>query len=148
MYHPVVASTAGAGAQTREGAETQAMEPKVKVWVAFGDQTKFGEGRARLFELIDQAGSINKAVIQLGMSYRMVWGYIRELEAAAGFPLLRRTPRRGGQGGTHLTPEGRRFLKRYWAFHHGLERAVTHEFTRAFKRRVTGGPGTRGDRSS
>jgi molybdate transport system regulatory protein len=113
------------------------MEPKVKIWVAFGDQTKFGEGRARLFELIDRAGSINKAVNELGMSYRMVWGYIRELEAAAGFQLLRRTPRRGGVGGTRLTPEGRKFLKRYWAFHHGLESAVTHEFAHAFKSRLT-----------
>jgi molybdate transport system regulatory protein len=111
------------------------MEPKVKIWVAFGDQTKFGEGRARLFELIDRLGSINKAVLQLGMSYRMVWGYIRELEAAAGFPLLRRTPRQGGQGGTRLTPDGRRFLERYWAFHRGLERDVTRRFSSAFKRR-------------
>ena len=111
------------------------MEPKVKIWVAFGDQTKFGEGRARLFELIDRLGSINKAVLQEGMSYRMVWGYIRELESAAGFPFLHRTPRRGGQGGTRLTPKGRQFVEQYWAFHHGLESTVTRRFAGAFKRR-------------
>jgi molybdate transport system regulatory protein len=108
------------------------MEPKVKIWVAFGEQTKFGEGRARLFELIDQAGSINKAVKQLGMSYRMVWGYIRELEAAAGFPVFERTPKRGDRGGTRLTAEGRALVDRYWGFHRGLERAAEHEFARGF----------------
>ena len=111
------------------------MEPKVKIWVAFGDQTKFGEGRARLFELIDRAGSINKAVRQLGMSYRMVWGYIRELEAAAGVPMFHRTPRHGDQGGTRLTPEGRALVDQYWKFHRRLERASGLEFARAFTHR-------------
>jgi len=28
------------------------MKPRVKVWVAFTDELKFGDGRARLLELI------------------------------------------------------------------------------------------------
>src|ERR1700730_14569430 len=74
------------------------MEPKIRVWVCFSDRTKFGKGRARLFELIDELGSINKAVEQMGMSYRAAWGYIRELESAAGFRILERTPGRPWQG--------------------------------------------------
>jgi molybdenum-dependent DNA-binding transcriptional regulator ModE len=40
------------------------MEPKVKIWVAFDSQTKFGEGRAQLLESIDRVGSIKNAVEQ------------------------------------------------------------------------------------
>ncbi len=113
------------------------MEPKLRVWVAFGGQTKFGDGRARLLELIDQLGSINKAVARFGMSYRTAWGYIRELETASGLRLLQRTPGGGTRGGTRLTPEGRRFLQQYWAFRRGLERVASRQFAQAFKRRRT-----------
>ena len=108
-------------------------EPRVKIWVVFGDRTKFGDGRAALLESIDELGSINKAVARFGMSYRAAWGYIRELEAAAGFQLVRRTPGRGAQSGTRLTAKGRRFLERYRAFEHGVERSVGRQFTRVFK---------------
>ena len=30
------------------------VKPKVKVWVVFSDDMKFGEGRARLLEVIDE----------------------------------------------------------------------------------------------
>jgi molybdate transport system regulatory protein len=111
------------------------MEPKVKVWVVFGDRTKFGDGRARLLELIDELGSIKKAVARFGMSYRTAWGYIQELETASGLRLLQRTPGGGTQGGTRLTPQGRRFLQQYWAFRRGLESVAGRQFTQAFKRR-------------
>lgn len=111
------------------------MQPKIKVWVVFSPRTKFGQGRAELLELIDRLGSINKAVAQMGMSYRTAWGYIRELEKAAGFHLVERTPGRGVRGGTRLTPPGRRFLERYRSFHQGLDRAVSQQFRKAFGRR-------------
>jgi molybdate transport repressor ModE-like protein len=75
----------------------------VKVWVVLPTGTKLGEGRARLFELIDELGSIRKAVTQLGMSYRAAWGYICELEAAAGFRFLSRRPG-GGRKGAPSSP--------------------------------------------
>jgi len=78
----------------------------VKIWVTFPNGTKLGAGRARLFDLIDELGSIRKAVAQLGMSYRAAWGYITELEAAAGFTFLARKPGGGGTGGARLTREG------------------------------------------
>ena len=64
------------------------MKPRVKVWVIFADRLKFGEGRARLLEAIDEVGSLKQAVEQFGMSYRNAWGYLRDLEAAAGFKFL------------------------------------------------------------
>jgi len=71
----------------------------------------------------------------MGMSYRSAWGYVGELEAAAGFPLLERPPGRGPRSGTRLTREGRRLLVHYRAFQRGVDRVVGEEFRRVFKAR-------------
>jgi molybdate transport system regulatory protein len=107
--------------------------PRLKVWVVFPDGTKLGGGRARLFELIDQLGSIRSAVTQMGMSYRGAWGYISELEAAAGFRFLTRRPGGAGTGGARLTKEARVFLARYRRFRDALEPLAERRFRRAFK---------------
>ena len=57
------------------------MKPKLRVWVTFGEDLKFGDGRARLLALIDERGSLKKAAQALEMSYRNAWGYLRELPA-------------------------------------------------------------------
>jgi len=105
---------------------------RFKVWVVFGERVKMGDGRARLLELIDELGSIKKAVSGFGMSYRNAWGYLRELEKAAGFKILERTPGGGPRSGTRLTGAGRQFLKRYWRFRQGVDTAVRRHFTRSF----------------
>lgn len=111
------------------------VSPKFKVWAVFGGRVKFGDGRARLLELIDELGSLKRAVERFGMSYRNAWGYIRELEQAAGFKLLQRTPGGGPKGGTRLTPEGREFLDRYWKFRQGLDEMLARHFSKAFPER-------------
>ncbi len=108
------------------------MRPKLKVWVVFGDRVKFGDGRARLLELIDELGSIKQAVARVGMSYRSAWGYLRELEEAAGFKLLERRPGAGPRSGARLTDEGKAFVRRYRRFRAGLDRAAARDFTRSF----------------
>lgn len=109
------------------------MRPKLKVWVTFGDELKFGDGRARLLELIGRHGSLRKAAEELEMSYRHAWGYLRELERAAGFKFVERAPGRGPQSGMRLTEPARRFLLRYRKFRSGVEGAMKREFERSFK---------------
>lgn len=109
------------------------MKPRVKVWVVFGDRLKFGEGRARLLETIDEVGSLRQAVEQFAMSYRNAWGYLRDLEAAAGFKFLERAPGRGPNGGMRLTPRGRQFVAQFWEFHGALDLASRRRFPRAFR---------------
>src|SRR5262245_23262154 len=104
------------------------MKPRVKVWVAFSDELKFGDGRARLLELIDKHGSLRKAAKEFQMSYRHAWGYLRELERAAGFKFVERVPGGGPQSGMRLTREARRFLVRYWKFRTGLDTTVKRHF--------------------
>lgn len=79
-----------------------------------------------------ELGSLQQAVARSGMSYRSVWGYLRELERAAGFAFLDR--RRGArpQGGTRLTPAARRFLANYRRFRPRVDTAVAREFRRRF----------------
>jgi molybdate transport repressor ModE-like protein len=108
------------------------LEPKLKVWIVFGDRVKFGHGRAQLLQTIDELGSLRKAAAQLGMSYRSVWGYLRALETAAGFPFLERRVGGKGRGGTTLTPEGRAFLARYLAFRHQVDALAEQQFVRSF----------------
>ena len=116
-------------ARARRGGRVGA---RLKVWVVFGDRVKFGDGRADLLERVAELGSLKKAVACFGMSYRSAWGYLRELEHAAGFKLLERHPGGGPDGGMRLTPEGRRFLDRYRRFRRGVDATVSRHFTRSF----------------
>ena len=91
----------------------------------FGDELKFGDGRARLLELIDSRGSLKKAAREMEMSYRNAWGFLRDLERAAGFKFVERTPGGGPES-------GKRFLDRYHRFRNGLDEAARRQFDRAF----------------
>jgi molybdate transport repressor ModE-like protein len=113
------------------------MKPKLRVWVTFGDAVKFGQGRAALLRLIDELGSIRQAVERFEMSYRNAWGYLRELERAAGFRLLERQRGGGRTAGARLTPEGREFLDRYDRFEQELESSMARCFDQAFPATAT-----------
>src|SRR5437762_14222961 len=109
------------------------MKPKLRVWVTFGDDLKFGDGRARLLEAIEQRGSLKKAAEAFEMSYRNAWGYLRELEHAAGFKFVERAPGGGPESGMRLTDAGKRFLGRYRKFREGLDTAAKRQFERSFR---------------
>jgi molybdate transport system regulatory protein len=106
--------------------------PKIKLWVVLADQVQLGYGRAQLLRTIDELGSIRKAAAQFGMSYRRVWGYLQELESAAGFRFLERRVGGWGHGGTSLTPEGRAFLAQYEAWREQVETFVCQSFAAHF----------------
>jgi len=108
------------------------MKPKIKVWVTFSEELKFGDGRARLLESIARRGSLQTATREFAMSYRHAWGYLRELERAAGFKFVERVPGGGPQSGMRLTAEAKQFLARYWKFRKGLDKALAGHFARAF----------------
>src|SRR5437660_9643096 len=80
---------------------------RVGVWVERHGRAVLGEGRLLLLEGLDQGGSITAAARQAGISYRHAWVTIREINEAAGVPLV--TACVGGRqgGGAALTPGGR-----------------------------------------
>jgi molybdate transport system regulatory protein len=101
--------------------------------VTFGDDLKFGDGRARLLEAIEQRGSLRKAAEAFEMSYRNAWGYLRELERAAGFKFVERAAGGGPDSGMRLTEAGKRFLRHYRTFRGAVEASMTRHFERSFK---------------
>ncbi len=109
------------------------MKPKLRVWVTFGEDLKFGDGRARLLELIEERGSLRQAAAELEMSYRNAWGYLRELERAAGFKFVERGPGGGPSSGMRLTRAAKQFLARYRKFRGGLDDAMKRHFERSFR---------------
>ena len=109
------------------------MKPKLRVWVTFGDDLKFGDGRARLLEAIEQRGSLKKAAEAFEMSYRNAWGYLRELEHAAGFKFVERAPGGGPESGMRLTDAGKRFLRHYRTFRSALEGSMKRHFEQSFR---------------
>lgn len=104
--------------------------------MVFGKRLKFGDGRARLLELLDERGSLRQAAAEFDMSYRNAWGYLRELEDAAGFKFVEHTDKARPQRGLRLTTAGREFLACYWKFQRGLDRAAAGHFERSFKGKV------------
>lgn len=107
------------------------MKRKVKAWVVFPGGTKFGEGRAELLRLVEEEGSLRRAVGRMGMSYRAAWGYLKELEGAAGFAFLERAA--GGKGGgMRLTPRAREFLGAFDLFVARADAATARAFRSAF----------------
>jgi molybdate transport system regulatory protein len=110
----------------------QRVELKLRVWVVLDGRVKLGDGRATLLQRIDELGSIKQAVAEFGMSYRNVWGYLRDLEQAAGVKLLTRQAGGGKTSGTRLTPDGRAFLARYWRFRRAADASLTRRFETVF----------------
>ena len=68
-----------------------------------------GEGRQRIFELIEQTGSINQTARIMKMSYRGVWGKIKATEAHLKKKMVI-TERRHG---SRLTQAGKELLVAY-----------------------------------
>lgn len=108
------------------------MHSRAKVWVVFDGGTKFGGGRAELLRLVQKEGSLRRAVERMEMSYRAAWGYIRELEKAAGFPFLER-PGKGRSSGTRLTSEARAFLHAFDAFRAQVDAQAARAFKSSFR---------------
>ncbi len=59
-----------------------------KVWIERDGQIVMSEYRARLLEAVEREGSVAAAADVLGLPNRTAWKKLREIEAAAGTPLL------------------------------------------------------------
>ncbi|MCK4245305.1 MAG: LysR family transcriptional regulator [Candidatus Omnitrophica bacterium] len=89
------------------------MKVKSKVWIEKDGKPIFGEGKARLFQAIEKTGSINEAAQLMGISFRRAWGYITAMEKRARFVFVNKNRGGKGGGGSRLTEEAKRFLRRY-----------------------------------
>jgi len=84
-----------------------------KAWIEKDGKFLVSEGRARVLELIDKTHSLSETAKEMKMSYRHLWGTIKEMEFAAKEKIVE--SERGGKGGgkTELTKAGKRLLEEY-----------------------------------
>ena len=106
------------------------MKIRTKVWLEDEDgNAVFGYGRKRIFELIDEKGSLSEAARALKMSYRAVWGKVHATEARLGEKLVV-TQVGSRKGGSKLTPKAKELLKAF----DELSTVVTKESDKLFFR--------------
>jgi molybdate transport repressor ModE-like protein len=107
--------------------------PRVKVWFEAGENYAFGFGLSKILQAVERAGSIKHAAADLGLSYRYVWGRIKQAEKALGRPLV--ATQVGGQGRqrSSLTPEARLLLTAFLDLRGRMRRLLAEVFARCFR---------------
>jgi molybdate transport system regulatory protein len=100
-----------------------------KLWLSLknGDGI-LGDGKWRLLKAIEEFGSISKAAVNLGISYRKAWGDLKKAEELLGLSVIEK--HRGGQSGgsSAITPQGSNLIKAYTRFHNDFENAFQRSF--------------------
>lgn len=84
-----------------------------KIWLEVDGAPFFGNGRLTVLRAIDRTGSIQGAAKDTGISYRKIWGAIRDMERCLDTPLVE-TQRGGRQGGGTSLTDAARDLMRYF----------------------------------
>lgn len=74
---------------------------------------------------------MNKAASELKMSFRTLWGRIRETEKILGFKLVENKAKNRAEGSV-LTPEGKALLENYNRYRQDVIRAVDRIFKKIF----------------
>jgi molybdate transport system regulatory protein len=101
------------------------MTPHAKLFIlSGGHEGVFGEGKWRLLAAVKTQGSISKAAMSLGRSYRKAWGDIKLTEEALGRPLI--VKRRGGADGGRsvLTGFGEELLEAWAKYRNQVNRSL------------------------
>jgi molybdate transport system regulatory protein len=88
---------------------------RLTIRIDLDDEAALGPGKTRLLELIDAEGSIRRAAVAMGMSYRRAWLLLQDIEAAMGSPVTMAMKGGAKGGGTSLTETGRAVVDRYRA---------------------------------
>lgn len=86
---------------------------KSKIWVEAGDNVVVGAGRIKLLKAIESEGSLSKAAMSIGMSYKKAWTLVDAANKSAKEAVVTKTI--GGEkgGGTVITPYGKKLIKAF-----------------------------------
>lgn len=109
------------------------MEPRSKFWIEKDGELVFSDWRMDLLEAIEETGSLTGAAERLGVHYRRAWGKIKEMEERLGVKLIVTQSGGVGGGGTELTPQAQKYIRKYRRFRAGLRELVDLQFKEAFK---------------
>ena len=112
------------------------MEIKAKFWIENKGEAVLGGGKTGLLLAVDRLGSIQRAALEFGMSYRHAWGAIKKIEQRAGFKIL--DTRLGGKdGGARLAPKGKEFIGKVDSLLKDLQGIVEKRFKQKFEGLLT-----------
>lgn len=104
-----------------------------KIWIENeSGKVIFGAGRFEILAAIVRCGSIHAAAKALKMSYRAVWGKIKDTEERLGRPLLVRQVGGASGGGSELTPFAQELIDRFSELQHNVENEVKELFDQSF----------------
>ncbi len=98
------------GPRRSEGGQPVA---RTKVWVERDGVVLMSDYRARLLEAVEARGSVAAAAEALRLPYRTAWKKLREMEEAAGVPLLDSGSGGAGGGQSRLTEEARAMVEAF-----------------------------------
>ena len=99
----------------KEKGATNVVAARLTLRVDLGEDRAIGPGKIRLLEAIREAGSITKAGIALGMSYRRAWLLVDDMNNCFREPVVAAQAGGSHGGGTALTPFGARLIDQYRA---------------------------------
>jgi molybdate transport system regulatory protein len=87
------------------------LKPRFRIMV--GATIALGPGKARLLQLVEETGSLNRAASRMKMSYMRAWSLVREMNGCFASPLV--LSQRGGAkgGGAQLSALGKTVLELY-----------------------------------
>ncbi len=104
------------------------LKTSFKVWLEYKGKPILGEGGAEILMSIQKHSSISKAAQELGMSYRYVWGYAKNIERTLGNPVLETFKGgKSGGGGARLTKLGTSLLNKYELVENGLSQVLSNK---------------------
>jgi len=86
-------------------------EIRTKVWIERDGAVVISDFRAELLEAVAEHGSVAAAAQALGLPYRTAWKKLREMETAAGVPLIDSSSGGSNGGETHLSAEAVRLIE-------------------------------------
>lgn len=112
-------------------AERPAFQTKFRLWIYAGDEKLLGPGRVEIMERIHRTGSIQKAALEMGMSYRQAWKMVTEINERAGEPYVEKHLGGKGGGGAVVTKAGLKAIADYNAMDKALQRGIATEFRKS-----------------
>ena len=100
---------------------------KGRIWIDIGNKTFIGEGKATLLKKTSELGSLHKASIDMGMSYRQAWYSLNHMNKATDKPLI--SLQRGGKNGglAQITEFGEVILATFEKSQHEFEKFLQNQ---------------------
>jgi molybdate transport system regulatory protein len=83
-----------------------------KVWLDNNGKA-FGDGPYELLKRVEETHSLHRAAKEMGMAYSKAWRLIGAIEKRLGFLLIERKVGGLSGGGSRVTPQGKKLMKRY-----------------------------------